>query len=231
VSLTRREIAQYLAEGIGRPGQHTFIYNGIDPEAFAGGGVDRAAVRREMGVDPEAFLVVSVGRLVPVKGHAHLIDALPEVLRRRPDAAVLIVGDGPLRNDLEGRARSLGVGDRVRFSGHLGDVASVLGAADLFALPSLNEGLGLALVEAMATGLAAVASRVGGVPEVVVDGETGLLTPPRDAGALAGAVLRLMEDAGERRRMGEAGRARVRQHFSIERTVRETERLYEELLG
>jgi glycosyltransferase involved in cell wall biosynthesis len=231
VCLTQREIEQYLAEGIGRPGQHTAILNGIDVEAFARGQGDRAEVRREMGVSPDAFLVASVGRLVPVKGHVHLIEALPEVLRRRPDAAVLIVGDGPLRRDLEGRARSLGVADRVRLPGHRGDVARVLGAADLFALPSLNEGLGLALVEAMAMGLATVASRVGGVPEVVLDGETGLLTPPGDAGALAGAILRLMGDAEARARMGAAGRERARARFSIERTVRETERLYEELMG
>lgn len=230
VSLTRREIAQYLEEGIGRPEQHTFIHNGIDLDAFARGGRDRAAVRREMGVPPDAFLILSVGRIVPVKGHVHLIGALPEVLRRFPDAAVLIVGGGPLRRDLEARARSLGVADRVLLPGHREDVAGVLEAADLFALPSLNEGLGLALVEAMAMGLATVASGVGGVPEVVVDGETGLLTPPRDAGALAKAILRLMEDEGLRRRMGEAGRERVCTHFSIERTVRETERLYEELL-
>lgn len=230
ISLTQREIAQYLAKGIGRPGQHTFIPNGIDVEAFARGRVDRAAARREMGVPSDAFLVASVGRLVPVKGHIHLIDALPEVLRWRPDAAVLIVGDGALRCDLEARARSLGVADRVFLPGHREGVADILEAADLFALPSLNEGLGLALVEAMAMGLATVASRVGGVPEVVLDGETGLLTPPRDAGALARAILRLMEDAEGRRRMGEAGRERARAHFSIERTVRETERLYEELL-
>ncbi|MBI2951481.1 glycosyltransferase family 4 protein, partial [bacterium] len=221
VSLTQREVAQYLAEGIGWPGQHTAILNGIDVDAFVRGRGDRAEARREMGVAPDAFLVASVGRLVPVKGHVHLIDALPEVLRRRPDAAVLIVGDGPMRRDLEDRARSLSVADRVRLPGHREDVARVLGAADLFALPSLNEGLGLALVEAMAMGLATVASRVGGVPEVVLDGETGLLTPPGDAGALAGAILRLMDDPEARDRMGAAGRERARAHFSIERTVQE----------
>ncbi|MSS70941.1 MAG: glycosyltransferase family 1 protein [Candidatus Latescibacteria bacterium] len=230
VSLTRREVAQYLAEGIGQPGQHTFIYNGIDADAFVRGRADRAAVRRELGVPSGAFLIASVGRLAPVKGHVHLIDALPEVLRERPDAAVLIAGDGPLRGDLESRARALGVADHVFLPGHRGDVAGVLEAADLFALPSLNEGLGLALVEAMAMGLATVASRVGGVPEVVLEGETGLLVPPGDAGALAGAILRLMDDAAARRRMGEASQARARTHFSIERAVRETERLYEELL-
>ena len=230
VSLTPREIVQYLAEGIGRPEQHTFIFNGIDVDAFAAGGKDRAAVRAELGVPPGAFVILSVGRLAPVKGHAHLVEAAPEVLRGHPEAVIVVAGEGPLRRDLEALARSLGVADRLRFPGHWQEMPRLLRAADLFVLPSLNEGLGLALLEAMAAGLAAVASRVGGVPEVVRDGETGVLVPPGDARSLAGAILKLMADPALRGRMGEAGRARARQQFSIARAVRETEQLYEELM-
>ena len=230
VSLTPREIGQYLAEGIGIPEQHTFIYNGIDVDAFAAGAEDRATVRAELGVPPEAFWILSVGRLEEVKGHVHLIEAMPEVLRRHPEAVIMVAGEGPLRPDLIARARSLGVAERLLLPGRRQDVARLLRAADLFALPSLNEGLGLALLEAMAAGLAAVASRTGGVPEVVVDGETGLLVPPGNARALAGAILALAADSGMRRRMGEAGRERVRRHFSIALAVRETERLYEALM-
>ena len=230
ISLTRTEIEQYLAEGIGSPGQHTFIYNGIDVDAFTREASDPAGFRSEIGVGSEAFLIVNVGRLVPVKGQVHLIDSLPGILEGCPDAAVVIAGEGPLLHDLRRRARALGVGAHLHLVGHRSDVARILAAADLFALPSLNEGLGLALVEGMAMGLAAVASRVGGVPEVLKDGETGLLVPPADPRALGEAVVCLAKDPERRRAMGEAGKERARVCFSIDRTVRDTERLYEELL-
>ena len=231
VSLTPAEIAEYLREGIGRPSQHQFIYNGIDVDAFDPSRTDREEVRRGIGVDQDAFLIASVGRLEPVKGHFHLIDALPDVIRRHPHTILALVGDGELLRDLKDRARSLGLADRVRFPGHRKDVAGILAAADLFVLPSLNEGFGLALLEAMAAGLATVASRVGGVPEVVSEGETGILVPPAEPHALADAVLRLMGDPEGRTRMGTAGRERARQCFSIERTVRQTDRLYRELIN
>jgi glycosyltransferase involved in cell wall biosynthesis len=229
VSLTRLEREGYLAEGIGRPEQHRVIPSGIDLAPFAGERADRDEIRRGLGAGPGSFLVASVGRLVPIKGHPHLVEAFAEVSRRRPGSRLMLVGDGPLRAALDGRIRELGLEGGVLLTGHRDDVARLLRAADLFVLPSLNEGLGMVLVEAMASGLATVASRVGGIPEVVLDRDTGLLVPPGDPGALADAILRLADDEGERRRMGRAGRDRAFEVFSIERTVRETERLYEEL--
>jgi len=229
IGLTRLEIEQYLAAGIGRPEQYTFIYNGIDLEAFAARRANRAEKRAELRIPEDAFVALTVGRLVPIKGHRYLIDAVVEAADRIPGLIVLVAGDGPLRAELEQHAAAADVSDRVRFLGTREDVPELLSCSDLFVLPSLNEGLGLVLVEAMTMEVPCVATDVGGVAEVV-EGGTGMLVPPRDPHALADAIVRLADDPKRARRMGARGKARAEEAFSIQRTVEETEALYEELM-
>ena len=173
-----------------------------------------------------------IARLAPQKGHRVLFDALPRVLERVPEARVRVVGHEELSTvaELRAYAAGRGVADRVAFEGFRGDVPSVLRELDLFVLPSLWEGFGLVLLEAMAAGRPVVASAVGPIPEVVVDGESGLLVPPGDPEALARAIVRVLEDAVLAERLGRAGRARVEQVFGLDRMVERTDALYQELV-
>ncbi|MFH1023616.1 MAG: glycosyltransferase [Planctomycetota bacterium] len=187
--------------------------------------------RRRLGVPASGFLVGGVGRLVPVKGFRTLL----ETIRRMGDAGravhVCLAGDGPLREELLNLAARLGISDRVTFAGHQNDMRGILAAFDVLVSSSLSEGCSNVILEAMAAGKPVIATEVGGNPELVTPGETGLLVPPEDPAALADAILRLLRNPGECRRMGEAGRLRVEEHFTMDRMVSETAALYERLLA
>ena len=144
---------------------------------------------------------------------------------------MVIVGDGPERADLERMAQELGIFKRVHFLGYRQDIPEILSALHVVAVPSRQAGFELILAEAMASGVVVVASRVGPIPEVIADGETGILVPPQDHEAFADAIIKLLGQPDRRKRMGEAGRARVRERFSIQRMVSETEALYERLVA
>lgn len=207
------------------------IPNGVAVDRFAAEPKGRDEdLRRELGVPIRSPLIGWVGRFRKQKAVVDLLDAFLLVYEAHPAARLVLVGDGELRQVSESRAESLGIADIVSFTGMRNDVPRVLAALQVFALPSLWEGMPNAVLEAMAASLPVVATRVGGVPEVVVDGVTGLLIPPRDADALAAAVIRLLRDPALRQQMGKAGHERVRRHFSVEQMVRRTETLYEELL-
>lgn len=182
--------------------------------------------RAALGLPPDGLLLGAVSRLDPAKG----IDVLLEALVQVEDASLVVVGDGPQRAALETLAARLGLSARVHWAGFQQDAVRLLPAFDLFVQPSVYEGLPTTVMEAMAAGLPVVATAVGGTPEVVVDGVTGRLVPPRDPAALAAAIHALLHDPDRRRTMGQAGRERVAQHFSVEQMVRRTERLYDELL-
>jgi sugar transferase (PEP-CTERM/EpsH1 system associated) len=213
------------------PDKVVTIYNGVDTNEFAALAA-RAAVRgrRAFGIPAGAPLVGAVGRLHRQKGFADLITALAQVREHLPAVWLLLVGDGDLRGDLEAHAQALGLSEVVAFAGLRTDIPEILAGLDLFALPSLWEGLPNVVLEAMAAGLPVAATAVGGTPEVVVDGITGILIPPQDPEVLAQAITRLLRDPGLRYRMGQAGRERVAQRFTVERMVEQTERLYERLL-
>jgi glycosyltransferase involved in cell wall biosynthesis len=204
------------------------VYNGV---ALDGAG-RTASLRAELGIPADAPLVGEIGRLCDVKGQRELIEALVQVPEAR---AVLVGGDleqgGAFQASLEHEAERLGVRDRVVFTGRREDAHGLLAELDVLALPSWTEGLPLVVLEAMAQRRPVVATPVGGTPEVVVDGETGLLVPPRDPDALAAALRRLLADAGLRRRMGEAGYERVREHFSAEAMTRRVLAIYDEVLS
>jgi glycosyltransferase involved in cell wall biosynthesis len=204
---------------------------GVDLGQFRPDPAARAAVRGELGLADGAPLVVGLGRLVAKKGFGVLLDAWPAVLGAHPAALLAIVGYGDLRDELERQAAALGVAERVRFTGQLerNRAAAYLAAADLFALPIVREGVdGLpnALLEAMGAGRAVVASRVAGVPDVIADGVHGLLVPERDPGALAEAIVRLLDDWAFAARLGAAARARIERELTWERTAERFEAIF-----
>ncbi len=216
-------------EGI-RPDRVSVVYNGIDLAAPAGGAPDRAALRREIGVGADDLVLLQVARLDYLKDHATAIATLGHVVKRRPDARLVLVGEGPEEGKIREQVRRDGLEGHVRWLGLRKDVGRLLHAADVFLLTSISEGIPLTLIEAMAAGVPVVSTAVGGVDEVVEDGRTGLLAPSGDAAALAGHVLRLAADAELRGRMAECGRRRAREVFSEGRMHADYVELYRRLL-
>jgi glycosyltransferase involved in cell wall biosynthesis len=166
-----------------------------------------------------------------MKGIQYFLDAVPAVLSLFPKTRFLIVGDGPARSGLQSYAERAGFGNAVIFTGFRMDVPEILKATTISVLPSLSEGLSNVLIESMAAGVAVIATAVGGNPEIVDDGTTGILIPPRDAGAIATSITQILSNPQAAAIMGAAGRDRIERRFSMERAVHETQRLYTSLLG
>lgn len=193
----------------------------------------RAARQRltaELRLDEDALLLGIVCRLVEQKGIAYALRAFQRMRARFPTAHLIIAGDGELRSELEALAAELGISAHVHWLGWRSDAATMIGAFDALLLPSLWEGFGLVLLEAMARRVPVIASRVSAIPEVVVHGETGLLVAPRDVDALAAAMTRLLADHALRQHMGLLGAARLEERFSVERMARKTIAVYESSL-
>jgi glycosyltransferase involved in cell wall biosynthesis len=206
------------------------IWNGAPLGEFAPVGHERAeAVRRELGLPLDALVIGAVGRLSEQKGHRYLLDAAAIVLRRAPEAWVLVAGDGDLDQSLRQQARDLGIASRIVFAGHRADVPAILGAIDVLCISSTYEGTPLALFEAMASGKAIVSTAVDGCREVLEEGATGLLVPPRDPAALAAALLKALLDAGLRQNLGHAAQ-RASRRYDIGDCVGKIEALYDEVL-
>lgn len=219
------------------------IRNGVDTSRF-GGRSDGAALRRQLGIPMGVPLVVMLARLNPTKGIDCFFEAAAKIRERHPDAHFLAVGECYTRNDigeivvderyrreLQDRVTSLGLTDRVHFTGLRKDVPEILAAAAVSVLPSISEGISNTLLESMAAGVPVVATRVGGTPEVIRDGEQGLLVPPGDPQAIADATLAVLGDPALAARLGAEGRRRVREEFSFEAVVHRTEDLYRGLLA
>ena len=206
------------------------IWNGAPLAEFAPVSLDQATrTRAELGLPPDALVIGTIGRLNEQKGHRYLIEAAPAVLDRHENARFLIVGDGDLSLPLRRQAQALGLGDLFVFTGHRSDVRELLGAVDVVCMPSLYEGTPLALFEAMAAARAIVASAVDGCAEILVDGATGLLVPPRDSAALSRALMGVLGEPRLRARLGAAARLASRE-YDIDRTVRRLQDLYDEVL-
>lgn len=203
------------------------IHNGLDLRRFDV--PPHPELQRELG--PARPLVAVVANLIRYKGHRFFLEAWATALRQWPSAVALLVGDGPLRGELEATVRSLGLGRSVRFLGTRHDVPAVLALADLVVHPSLQEGFSNAILEAMAAGRPVVATAVGGNPEAVRHEETGLLVPPADSAALARAMGRLLADPATARAFGAAARKRVVAYFELSRMARQYEAVYEQLVG
>lgn len=184
-------------------------------------------IRQKLGIEKQVPLIGTVGRLAVQKGHRYLIEAFPSVKEEFPNAKLLIVGhdDEGLRENLEGLIARLGLEGEVFLPGYI-DGASVMNSIEVFVLPSLWEGLGLVLLEAMAAGKPIVASRVSAIPEIVIDGETGVLIPPKNPKALADAIISMLRDPERSREMGRKGQERLVREFSVDKMVSETEKVY-----
>jgi len=182
-----------------------------------------------LGLRPDFITVGTVGRPIPEKGHASLIEAVPAVLAQHPRTQFLIVGDGSLRAELQQRVAARGHGDRVCFAGARADVPEMLALMDVFAFPSLSEGFGIAVIEAMASRLPVVASAIRPLSDIVIEGTTGFLVPPGDAPALAASLIQLLDDPDRRRTMGDNGRALVERQYSDRHMVGAHENLYLDL--
>ncbi len=217
--------SHYTAELFGKAGVPSdrigIIYGGVRPERFECDQAEAAAIRGEMGLGARPVLL-TVARLVERKGHDTVLRALPRVLEEAPDTVYVAIGEGPIREALENLARELDVADSVRFVGRVGAerLPVLYRAADVFVMPSrpvrgeLAEGLGLAYLEAAAAGTPGIGTHFGGIPDAVLDGETGLLVEPGDEKQLADAIVRLLTEDDPRHRLGQAARERVRAEFT-----------------
>ena len=221
--------------------RHIFpVLNGIELSNWDPAGVDGVAIRREFGLQPQDPLIVQVAQLVDWKRQHLTIKALPGVLERHPTARLMLVGAEPARPPSSGEAytetlrrqvAAAGLEEQVIFTGRRSDVREILAAADVFTLPSVGEPCALALVEAMAMGKPVVSVRAGGTPELVEDGKAGLLGEPDDAEQLAANLLALIDEPERRRRMGEYGRRRALDYFSVQRMAEDVESVYRFVAG
>ena len=217
-----------VADGIPRDRVVT-VHEGIDVEHVRG--VPAVNVHEVCFLPHRAPLVGNVAALVPHKGQRHLVEAARLVVRELPDARFVILGEGELREHLERQIREYHLEKHVILPGFRTDVLGCIKGFDLFAMSSVTEGLGTSLLDAMACSRAIVATRAGGIPEIVDDGRTGVLVEPRDHAAMATAIVRLLKDANLRRRMGEAGLVRVSERFTVDRMIAETAEVYERVAG
>jgi len=228
VTLTDRGTEEHLARKIGRRAQYRTVPSGVPTAALRAAAPSRSVARARLGLPEDAFVVAGLGRLVPVKGFDVLVAALRPLADAVPSSRLVLIGDGPQREELRVAARDLGVGGRVLVTGVTPDIAGWLAAADVLAAPSRNEGMGRAIVEAMALGLPVVGAAVGGIPAVVADGETGWLVPPGDSLALAAALVELARDEALRIKLGTAAVTRA-EAFSTDVAHAAMRAIYDEL--
>ncbi len=200
------------------------IHYGVDLEKFAP--EDQSLIRSDIGVSDDHLVLGTVARFDHPKGHKYLIDAAPTIVQQFPNVRFILVGDGPLRQEIEQQIQQLGLRDHFVLLGFRRDVKQLLGMFDLFILPSLSEGLPNAVLEAMACSNPVVATAVNGVVEVVEDGKTGFLVPPADPDRMASAVIKMLGSPENMKAMGKQGRERVASHFSVEQQVSKFEELY-----
>ncbi|MBA6412706.1 TIGR03088 family PEP-CTERM/XrtA system glycosyltransferase [Parahaliea sp. F7430] len=234
-----RDLSTWLVDYIGvRPDRLRQIYNGVDQSRFHPLLADQnreSLFPKDFLAHKRSLIVGAVGRLAEVKNQRSLLQALARILEINPDLRdtlrLVIVGEGPMRHSLQSLAEELNIAQLLFLTGDRSDVAELLRAMDVFVLPSLAEGVSNTLLEAMASGLPVIATRVGGNPELVSDEDNGLLVPVDDSEALAQAILRLIDSAQLRQQMGQSGTRFVRENFSWPQTVAQYLALYDELLA
>jgi glycosyltransferase involved in cell wall biosynthesis len=226
------QVEQAVLTGGVAPDRVRTHYSGVDCSAMVSS-EENHDIRAQHGVPREALLIGTIANLLPLKGYEVMLDALPAVLAAIPTVHYLIIGGGGAEYCARLKAITVdrGIAERVHFAGFQESVASYLSALDLYVHPSLREAFGLAVVEAMAMGKAVVATTTGGLPEVVVHAETGLLVPPGNVELLAATVVSLLQDRVRREQMGLCGRTRAHERFSLDASVMHMEQLYGEVLA
>lgn len=230
IALTESERKDHLDRLVGAVDQFAIVPSGIDLNRFSQARINGRRVPEWFGCPSDAIVVGSVGWLTDVKGHRYLLEAAKHVIRVHPSLHIVIIGSGDQHDALRQQATQLGLEDSVHLLGHRDDIDVCLAGFDLFVLPSANEGMGRALIEAMAAGLPVVASKVGGIPALIEHGKNGLLVPSADSHALAEAIKSIIHQPDLARRMGEAAHRSIGKRFSASSMVRVIETLYEETL-
>ena len=233
IALTPEEGKDYVNLGVAKSRNIAVIHSGVDLNCFKRSATESNPKRNEIGISADSLVVGYVGWLIPIKGVPYLISAMARVVKQHPKSLLVLVGKGDDKGEEEIRLKeqveNLGLATDVRFLGWRSDVNEIMACFDIFVLPSLNEGMGRVLVEAMAAGLPIVASRVGGIPDLVKHGENGLLVPPANPSALEQAISDLLSDKPSRKRMGETGK-RMCRPYSAEAMVEQIDDLYKALL-
>lgn len=230
LTLSRQEAVDHLQLGIGQQPDYIHVPSGVDFARFDADLSDRAAYRARLSLPSDAFVAGSVGRLAPVKGHKYLFEAFALLHEALPDLYVLLAGDGELRQELEECASKLGILDRVVFAGLVKAIPRLLPVIDVAVFPSLNEGMGRAIAEAMYCRLPVIATQVGGVPELLDYGNAGLLVPPHSASAIARSLEALYNDPELRNRYGAHAYKFVMKDYSLDEMIRRIEKVYLNLL-
>ena len=226
-----RGVHTALTKGGIPPGKLRLIQSGVDTMRFAPSPTARECLRSRYGIETQIPLVVSVGALVERKGHNLLLTAAHCLKKKGHHLRYLLCGEGPLRTILERQVRVLGMIQDIQFVGFDPNVPALLAAADFFVHVPHYEGLGVAVMEALAAGLPTIASWVGGIPELIEDGKTGILIPPQDAETLSTSLIRLLTNQSLARQLGIAGQKFVRKHFDVQIMAQANEALYLELLA
>lgn len=227
-NLEKRELIEYAVA----PEEKIRVVNsGLDLE-FKNIGQDDAFLRkRSFGFDSNQRVVGMVSRLEPIKGPEYFIESIPQIIKKSIDTAFLVVGEGSLRKKLEKRAKELGLKDRITFLGWREDILKIIAFLDILVQPSLNEAIGRVLLEAQGLGIPVVATSVGGIPEIVRDGVTGILVPPKDSERLAEAVSGLLLDEEKRSGMSRKSKEWVDEKFSAQRMLKDIDTIYQEIVS
>lgn len=207
----------------------TLVHNGVDIAKFSHfySEAEKEKFRNQAGLR-NGPVVGIIARLSLVKGHRYLLAAMREVVNLKPDAQLLIIGEGSLKEELLNQTKMLGLKENVVFFGSIFDTTLALSVMDIFALPSLKEGLGLSIMEAQAAGIPVIASNVGGIYTIIKDNENGFLVPPEDSLSLARAIIRLMDDPKLAKKMGDRGREIIQRKFSLDEMVKRIEEVYKQ---
>jgi glycosyltransferase involved in cell wall biosynthesis len=228
VALTEGESNDYIAFSICDPDKIVTIHSGVEIDRYMTAEVDIEDKKKSLGLDPKGLVVGTVGWLLPIKGPMHLLNAMARVWQSHPETSLVFVGKGDLEKELREEALRMEASGRVSFLGWRDDIPEIMQILDIFVLPSLNEGMGRVLVEAMAAGKPVVASRVGGIPDLVKHGQNGLLVEPGDVTGLSLAIRKLLIDKKMRDEMGMKGRT-MAQNFGVEKMVEKIDALYSSL--
>ncbi len=228
VALSEGERNDYIRFSVSSPDKIVTIHSGVEIDRYMKAEVNVEEKRRSLGLNPNALVVGTVGWLLPIKGPIHLLNAMAHIWRNHPEIRLVFVGKGELEGKLRAEASRMGVSERVTFLGWRDDIPEIMQILDIFVLPSLNEGMGRVLVEAMAAGRPVVASRVGGILDLVEHKKNGFLVGPGDVNGTSLAIKRLLIDRKMRDEMGRMGRA-MAQNFTVKGMVKKIDALYSSL--
>jgi len=228
VPLSEGERNDYIAFSVSNPDKMVTVHSGVEIDRYMTVEVNAEGKKKSLGLDPKGLVVGTVGWLLPIKGPMHLLNAMARVWQSHPETSLVFVGKGDLEKELREEALRMEASGRVSFLGWRDDVPEIMQILDIFVLPSLNEGMGRVLVEAMAAGKPVVASRVGGIPDLVKHGQNGFLVGPGDIEGLSLAIRKLLMDKKMRDKMGMKGRT-MAQNFGVEKMVEKIDALYSSL--